>query len=95
MEYLNLTITEQLVQYANYCLNDTIIDERTENYISCNKHKQACRRFLNDLESAKEPDCPFEWREEEVEKIVHFADKLKHTKGVLAGQPIDIRSNGW
>ena len=52
------------------------------------KAKQACQRFLDDLERAKQKDCPFIWNESEAQKIVKWFSYLKHSKGVLAGQPI-------
>ena len=94
MDYQNMSITEQLITYCNYCLNDVVID-KYENYTSCKLHKKACQRFLDDLERAKREDCPFEWREEEVEKFVKFASYFKHSRGELAGQPIDLRKVSW
>ena len=44
-----MTIKEELIQYANDCINDKKVSE-FEDYISCQKHKWACQRFLNDLE---------------------------------------------
>lgn len=87
-----MTIKEQLILYANNCLNDVYVSE-FEDYISCIKHKQACQRFLDDL---KRSECrhtltdpfPFIWDEEEAQNIVDWFSYLRHSKGVLAGQPI-------
>lgn len=87
-----MTIKEQLIQYANDCLSDKYVSEY-EDYISCIKHKQACQRFLDDL---KRSECrhtltepfPYDWNEEEAQGIVEWFSYLRHSKGVLAGQPI-------
>ena len=77
-----MTIKQELIYYAKGCINGKTI--------SCTKHKQACQRFLDDLERAKQKDCPFIWNESEAQKIVKWFSYLKHSKGVLAGQPIEL-----
>lgn len=77
-----MTIKQELITYAKRCISGKII--------SCTKHKWACQRFLNDLERAKNKDCPFVWNESEAQKIVKWFGYLKHSKGVLAGQPINL-----
>lgn len=82
-----MTIKQQLIKYAEECLNDTII--------SCQKHKWACQRFLNDLEKSEVRHTlanpfPYYWDETEAEKIVIWFSLLKHKKGVLAGQFIHL-----
>jgi len=79
-----MTIQEQLIQYANDCINGI--------NPSGKKHIQACKRYLNDL---KKIGCnvlahpfPYIWNEEEAQGIVDWFSYLKHSKGVLAGQPI-------
>ena len=81
-----MTIKQELIYYAKGCINGKII--------SCTKHKQACQRFLDDLERAKSKDCPFIWNESEAQKIVKWFSYLKHSKGVLAGQPIIYTAGG-
>ena len=71
-----MSILEELIQYSNDCINDKII--------SCVKHKWACKRFLDDLDKEWE----YYWNEEEAEKIIKWFSYLKHSKGILAGQPI-------
>ena len=83
-----MTILEELIQYANYCLEDKYISEY-EDYISGQKHKWACTRFLKDLKKIdlnvlSEP-FPYYWDEEEASKIVEWFFLLRHSKGVLAG----------
>lgn len=87
-----MTILEELIDYANMCLNDVRISDY-EDYISCKKHKQACKRFLKDVERAANKDCKFYWDEEEAQDIVEWFSLLRHSKGELAGNPIEL--NKW
>lgn len=80
-----MTIKEELIKYANNCINDEIP--------SCTKHKWACMRFLRDVDRAEQDDCFFFWNEDEAQKIVHWFAKLKHSKGVLAGQFISLTTS--
>ncbi|WP_347460451.1 terminase TerL endonuclease subunit [Clostridium sp. DMHC 10] len=92
MEISNLPILADLIEYANNCLEDKYINE-FEYYISCKKHKWACKRFLSDLERIGTNDFPYVWDEEEAQKIVDWFGYLHHSKGVLAGKPIEL--NIW
>lgn len=83
-----MTVLNELIDYANKCIDDIYVSE-FEDYISCKKHKQACKRLLNDIERYnKDKDFPYYWNEEEAEKIVEWFSYLRHSKGVLAGEPI-------
>lgn len=83
-----MTILEELTQYAQNCIDDKYISEN-EDYISCQKHKWACMRFLKDLKkSLDDPDFPYVWNEDEAAKIVDWFFLLRHSKGDLAGMPI-------
>lgn len=77
-----MTIKQELITYARRCVSGKIV--------CCTKHKQACMRFLSDLDRAKKKDCPFVWNEQEAQKIVKWFSYLKHSKGVLARQPINL-----
>lgn len=77
-----MTIKQELIKYAKQCIADKIP--------SCTKHKWACRRFLNDIERAKNKNCSFVWNEDEAQRIVKWFGLLKHSKGVLAGQFINL-----
>ena len=84
-----MTILKELIQYSNDCINDVIP--------SGQKHKWACIRFLNDIQNSKlnvlkEP-FNYYWNEEESSKIVKWFSYLKHSKGVLAGEFIEL--NTW
>ncbi|MDY2980185.1 MAG: terminase TerL endonuclease subunit [Fusobacterium sp.] len=74
-----MTILEELEKYSNDCINNKII--------SCQKHKWACERFLKDINKT---DWEYVWNEEKAQKIVHWFTYLRHSKGVLAGQPINL-----
>ena len=83
-----MTILNELIEYANLCLNDIKISEY-EDYISCKKHKNACERFLKDVQNAKNnEDFEYFWDEIEAQKIVKWFSYLRHSKGILAGKPI-------
>lgn len=84
-----MTILKELIQYSNDCINDVIP--------SGQKHKWACIRFLNDIQNSKlnvlkEP-FNYCWNEKESNKIVKWFSYLKHSKGVLAGEFIEL--NTW
>ena len=72
-----MKILEELKKYAIDCISDEII--------SCKKHKWACQRFLNDIESDK-----FYWDENEAQRIVDWFKLLHHSKGELAKKPIEL-----
>ena len=86
------TILEELIQYSHDCLSDKRVSVY-EDYISCEKHKWSVKRFLRDVERAKDSSCKFYWNEEEAQKIVKWFSYLRHSKGVLAGQQIAL--NRW
>lgn len=72
---------ENIKKYAKNCISGEII--------SCKKHKWACERFLKDAEQFENnPDYPFYWSEESAQNIVDWFALLRHSKGVLARQPI-------
>lgn len=74
-----MTILEELNAYAKDCISGRIL--------SCKKHKWACERFLRDIART---DWKYEWVEEEAQKIVRWFTYLRHSKGVLAGRPIEL-----
>lgn len=73
-----MTIREELIKYSEECIYRESINGK--------KHIWACKRFLKDLKS----DFEFYWSEEEAVKIVKWFEYLRHSKGVLAGQPIRL-----
>lgn len=88
-----MTILDELIEYANLCLEDVKISEYEDYIISCKKHKNACKRFLKDIQNAKNnKDFEYFWDEIEAKKIVKWFSYLRHSKGVLAGKPIILIS---
>lgn len=84
-----MTYREELERYAKRCLSDVRISDDRD-YISCQKHKWACERFLNDLNKSKQESFLYYWDEEEAGKIVKWFSYLRHSKGILAGKPIEL-----
>lgn len=78
-----MTRKEIIKRYAKRCINDEIP--------SCEKHKWACERALRDFQKeANDPYYPYFWDEEAAELIVSWFKNLRHSKGELAGQPINL-----
>ncbi len=82
-----MSIKQELINYAVDCINDKII--------SCKKHKWACQRFLDDLKRSDSRNTlsepfPYIWNEDEAAKIVKWFSYLRHSKGTLAGKPIEL-----
>lgn len=75
-----MTILEEITRYANACIDGTVV--------SCQKHKWACMRFLNDVKRAEEGRASFYWDEKAAKNIVDWFALLRHSKGELAGKPI-------
>ena len=84
-----MTIRNELLEYCDNSLSDKQ-ESQFEDYISCEKHKNAVRRLLNDFEKESEGSYPYFFDEEEAQNIVDWFALLRHSKGVLAGQPINL-----
>lgn len=78
----SLAPSETLLHYARDCLAGRIVSGR--------KHKWACQRFLRDWDAMKAGDFPYHWDEREAQKIIDWFRLLRHSKGVLAGKPIEL-----
>ena len=74
-----MTIKNELIEYATDCISGNIV--------SGEKHKWACERFLEDIERN---EWRYIWNEEKAQNIITWFTYLKHSKGVLAGQPINL-----
>ena len=74
-------ILDELIGYANDCIKQKIP--------SCQKHIWACQRFLRDVEKSR-GEWLYHWDEGEAAKIVRWFTYLRHSKGILAGQPIEL-----
>ena len=75
--------SETLLQYAADCISGRIV--------SCKKHKWACMRFMRDWEAAQKGSFPYHWDEQQAQNIIDWFSYLRHSKGVLAGQPIELQ----
>ena len=73
-------ILDELKQYACDCISGKIISGR--------KHIWACERLLRDIDRIGQPDFPYVWDEDQAENIAEWFALLRHSKGVLAKQPI-------
>ena len=74
-------ILDELIVYAEKCIRQEIP--------SCQKHVWACQRFLGDVQRARS-GWIYHWDEQEAAKIVRWFSFLRHSKGILAGQPIEL-----
>ena len=77
-----MTNKEEIIQYCKECISGAIPSGK--------KHMWACKRFLRDLERVGMPDFPYIWDEQRAERIVKWFALLKHSKGALAGTPIEL-----
>lgn len=81
-----MTIREELIQYSNDCINGVIPSGK--------KHIWSCFRYLNDLKkiglNVLVDPFPYIWNENEAQGIVDWFSYLRHSKGILAGKPIEL-----
>ena len=77
-----MTLADELIQYSKDCIADT-------RHV-CQKHRWACERFLNDLKKSGTKDFPYIFDEEKALRFFEWGALHKHTKGVLAGEPIEF-----
>ena len=83
-----MSIRQELIEYCNNCLSDKQVS-KYEDYISGKKHKNAVRRLLRDFHREEtNKDYPYFFDDEEAQNIVDWFSLLRHSKGILAGQPI-------
>lgn len=77
-----MTLLEELTRYSHNCIEDTAH--------VCQKHRWACERFLRDIQHAGTETFPYVFDEEKAQRFFNWAHLHRHTKGVLAGEPIDF-----
>ena len=77
-----MTLLEELTRYSHNCIKDTAH--------VCQKHRWACERFLRDVQRAGTETFPYVFDEEKAQRFFNWAHLHRHTKGVLAGEPIDF-----
>ena len=58
--------------------------------IVCKKHKQAVKRFVNDLNQVENEDYSYYFDGNTLIDFYEWCKLFKHTKGVLANQPIEL-----
>lgn len=73
-------ILDEIIEYSEDIINGEII--------ACKKHKQACQRFLDDLDRQGTEDFPYIFDEVRAQKFFKWMGYFKHRKGALAKQPI-------
>lgn len=71
-------------------LRDYALDVINGDVVACQKHKWAAMRFLKDLEREKTEEFPYYFDDDAALKFIEWAQTFKHTKGVLAGQYIEL-----
>lgn len=71
-----------LIDYSNDVIEDRGV-------VACVKHKQACIRFLKDIDREGTPDFPYVFDEDKAIRFMEWMGLFKHTKGVLRGQNIE------
>lgn len=78
-----MSLVKRVVNYAYDIVKGKIVAGK--------KHKQACKRFLNDLEKYQNDESyPYYFDGDELYDFYDWSKMFKHTKGVLAGQYIEL-----
>ena len=77
-----MTILETITRYAEECIADPVHNGQ--------KHRWACERLLRDIGRIGSEGFPYIWDEARAQSIVTWFTLLRHSKGVLAGQPIHL-----
>lgn len=77
-----MSLADELSEYSHQCIADP--------GHCCQKHRWACQRFLRDVKNAGTKDFPYVFDEDKALRFFEWARMHKHTKGVLAGQPIEF-----
>lgn len=77
-----LSVLTRITRYAERCISGK--------EPACQKHIWACERLLRDVERIPDDGFPYEWNEDEAKRIVKWFSYLRHSKGALAGQPIEL-----
>lgn len=78
-----MSYLEEIIEYANECIRHP--------ETNCKKHRWACERLLRDVDrAAMDPEYPYYWDEEKADQIVWWFSLLRHSKGILSGQPINL-----
>jgi phage terminase large subunit-like protein len=70
-------------------LKDYCHDVLSGEIVACVKHKQACKRFLRDIDREGTEEFPYVFNEEKALKFLEWMRLFKHTKGKLQGEYIE------
>jgi len=74
---------KKLIDYSNDVVNGKVI--------ACQKHIWVCMRFLSDVDRSKnDPSFEYEFDGDRAEAFSEWCGIFKHTKGVLAGKPVEL-----
>lgn len=75
---------KEMIKYSEDVLSGEVV--------ACRKHKQACQRFLNDLERSEKEhdDFPYEFDDKYAVLFEKWCRIFSHTKGILSKQPIEL-----
>ena len=79
---MSMSLIERIYDYA--------LDVVEGRITACKKHIRACQRFLGDIERIQDDDFPYTFDGDELYRFYKWAKMFKHTKGVLAGQHIEL-----
>lgn len=77
-----MDVLERISDYARKCISGEIVSGK--------KHIWACERLFRDLDRIGSEDFPYIWNEDAARNIIEWFALLRHSRGVLAGEPINL-----
>lgn len=77
-----MKILDELFAYSHDCMKQPAT--------CCQKHRWACLRFIKDVERSNTREFPYVFDEAKAQRFFDWARLHKHTKGILAGQYIEL-----
>jgi len=75
-----MDVLDRILNYARKCIGGEIPSGK--------KHKWACERLLRDVQRIGSEGFPYVWDDDAAQNIIDWFALLRHSKGVLAGEPI-------
>jgi phage terminase large subunit-like protein len=75
-----MEVLDRILKYARKCISGEIA--------SGQKHKWACERLIRDVQRIGSEGFPYVWDDDAAQNIIEWFALLRHSKGVLAGEPI-------
>jgi len=75
-----MDVLDRILNYARKCIGGEIPSGK--------KHKWACERLLRDVQRIGSEGFPYVWDDDAAQNIIEWFALLRHSKGVLAGEPI-------